>query len=80
MQEIIQECPACGGTGREAGVVPGPGGPEPYDNPCGKCSGTGSLPLGRLSDDLIDLFDDIKDKIDDIKEKVDEIKEKVDEL
>ena len=73
MKQITRNCAPCGGTGREMGVALGSEGePTPYDNPCGKCGGTGKLPHSELSDDLIDFLNDLKNKVDDIFEKVNE--------
>jgi hypothetical protein len=80
MDQVTQVCPSCGGTGSHTGTSTSPGGPVPYDNPCTKCDGVGSLPHSNLPSDLIDFISDMKDNIDDIKEKVDEIKEVVDAL
>jgi len=81
MKEIVQDCPACGGTGSETGTTPIPGGdPVPFDNQCTQCAGTGKLPQGQLSDDLISFLEDMSDKVNDIMDKCNDIKERLDEL
>ena len=73
MKEITKGCDSCGGLGYELGELGDP--PESVQTECKKCAGTGVLPHGQLSNDLIDMLNDMNDKINDIKEKVDEIKE-----
>ena len=72
LKEITKICTGCGGTGSHTGEVPGNGDPVPYDNRCRKCGGDGRLPLGELSEDLVDFLTDLKEKVDDIYEKINE--------
>jgi hypothetical protein len=71
MKEITKDCDSCGGLGYESGESGDP--PESTQTECSKCAGTGILPHGQLSDDLIDMLNDMNNKIDDIKEKIDEM-------
>jgi hypothetical protein len=80
INEVIQKCFGCGGTGSHTGENPGGDDPVPYDNLCLKCGGSGYLYHSTLSDDFMGFINDMNDKINDIKEKVDEIKTVVDEL
>ncbi len=78
MREITQDCPACGGTGRETGLAPNSGGPPtPYDNPCSRCQGVGKLLYGYLSEDLMTFLADLEDKVNDVKNKCNDIFEKL---
>lgn len=70
MKEITKSCDSCGGLGYESGESVDP--PGPVQTECKKCAGTGILPHGQLSDDLIDMLNDMNNKINDIFEKVNE--------
>lgn len=75
LSDVYRDCDGCGGTGEESGMSGIP--PAPATVPCAKCSGTGRLTLGHISEDLITLFNDMNDKLNDIKEKCDEIFDEV---
>ncbi len=71
-KEITFVCDKCGGSGWEGGTVP-PAPPSQLG--CSKCGdgisqGSGRLPRGDLSDDLIADVDTIKDDVNIIKDNV----------
>lgn len=81
-EEIIYKiCTNCSGDGLINQGQP------PSDVTCNICGGSGYLPMGKISVELLSLIStsneniiDILDKVNDIKEKVDEIKKVVDGL
>ena len=72
MKAIIIPCNECGGTGSRTGETNSPSGPVPFDVPCQRCAGDGSLLCGYLSDDLVDKLNSIMNKCNDIFEKLNE--------
>ncbi len=71
MKLITKVCDSCGGSGYGYGEAGEP--PEPVETLCKKCSGSGKLPHGQLSDDLIDMLGDMEDKVNDITDKCNDI-------